>query len=253
MRWRAVSCAFSFQSSGVHACVWGLVDSFAVACNRGQSTTRGRSCGFWPLDGVQAAPTMLLMIDNYDSFTYNLVQYLGELGACVQVYRNDALTLSDIEGLRPQHIVISPGPCSPAEAGISVELIRQLGSRIPILGVCLGHQSIGQAFGGHVVHARQVMHGKISMIHHTGQGVFVGLPNPFEATRYHSLVIEKASLPDCLEMMAWTEHPEGSVDEIMGVRHRTFAIAGVQFHPESILTEHGYDLLKNFLRTEIRD
>ena len=191
---------------------------------------------------------MLLMLDNYDSFTYNLVQYLGELGADVCVRRNDALTLDDVEAMRPEHIVISPGPCTPDEAGISVELIRRFGGHIPILGVCLGHQSIAQAYAGKIVHADQVMHGKTSMIHHTGKGVFAGLPNPFEATRYHSLVIEKHSVPDCLEVTAWTEKHEGGIEEIMGVQHRTFPVAGVQFHPESILTQHGHDLLRNFLK-----
>lgn len=190
---------------------------------------------------------MLLMIDNYDSFTYNLVQYLGELGADVQVYRNDQLALSDIEELDPERIVISPGPCTPNEAGISVAAIRHFSGQLPILGVCLGHQSIGQAFGGRIVHAREIMHGKTSLIYHNKVGVFAGLPNPFEATRYHSLVIEKATLPDCLEITAWTQTPEGAVDEIMGVRHREFSIEGVQFHPESILTQQGHALLANFL------
>lgn len=190
---------------------------------------------------------MLLMLDNYDSFTYNLVQYLGELGADVHVYRNDALTVREVESMHPERIVISPGPCTPNQAGISVEVIEQLGDRIPILGVCLGHQAIGQAYGGKVVHAGQVMHGKVSLIHHTGQGVFAGLPNPFEATRYHSLVIEQVSLPDCLELTAWTRHDDGSVEEIMGVRHKHLPVEGVQFHPESILTQHGHALLKNFL------
>jgi anthranilate synthase component 2 len=183
------------------------------------------------------------MIDNYDSFTYNLVQYLGELGEDVQVYRNDQITVSGIEKIKPDHIVISPGPCTPNEAGISVETIQKLGGRIPILGVCLGHQSIGQAYGGKIVRARQLMHGKTSMIHHTNLGVFAGLPSPFEATRYHSLVIERASLPDCLELTAWTDD-----GEIMGVRHKTLAVEGVQFHPESILTQYGHELLANFLR-----
>ena len=191
---------------------------------------------------------MLLMIDNYDSFTYNLVQYLGELGADVQVYRNDKITLQDIESLHPGEIVISPGPCTPNEAGISVEAIRQFAGRIPILGVCLGHQSIGQAFGGRIVHAHEVMHGKTSWIHHKGVGVFEGLPNPFEATRYHSLVIETSTLPDCLEVTAWTADARGGMDEIMGVRHSELAVEGVQFHPESILTGCGHDLLRNFLR-----
>jgi len=187
------------------------------------------------------------MIDNYDSFTYNVVQYLGELGADVQVYRNDEITVAEIEDLNPERIVISPGPCTPNEAGISVATIEHFAGKKPILGICLGHQSIGQAFGGKIVRARQVMHGKTSMIHHRNQGVFKGLKNPFEATRYHSLVIEKVSLPDCLEVTAWTANADGSIDEIMGVRHKTLAIEGVQFHPESILTEHGHDLLRNFI------
>jgi anthranilate synthase component 2 len=191
---------------------------------------------------------MLLMIDNYDSFTYNLVQYLGELGADVCVYRNDQITLEEIEALAPEKIVISPGPCTPNEAGISLDTIRRFAGRIPILGVCLGHQSIGQAFGGRIVHARAIMHGKTSKIHHGDAGVFHGLPNPFEATRYHSLVIEKDSLPDCLEITAWTATSAGEIDEIMGVRHRTLQVEGVQFHPESILTGCGHDLLKNFLQ-----
>jgi anthranilate synthase component 2 len=191
---------------------------------------------------------MLLMIDNYDSFTYNLVQYLGELGADVRVYRNDRITLDEIERLAPERVVISPGPCTPNEAGVSVALIERFAGRWPILGVCLGHQSIGQAFGGNIVRAREVMHGKTSPIHHSDKGVFTGLTNPFEATRYHSLIIEKASLPDCLEVTAWTATPDGGVDEIMGVRHKSLPVEGVQFHPESILTRHGHDLLKNFLR-----
>ena len=190
---------------------------------------------------------MLLMIDNYDSFTYNLVQYLGELGADVQVYRNDRISLQEIEDLQPERIVISPGPCTPNEAGVSIDTIRQFAGRVPILGVCLGHQSIGQAFGGRIGHARAIMHGKTSMMHHGNTGVFRGLPNPFEATRYHSLVIEPDSLPDCLEVTAWTTDDGGAVDEIMGVRHKTMAVEGVQFHPESILTGCGHDLLKNFL------
>ncbi|HEX6829862.1 MAG TPA: aminodeoxychorismate/anthranilate synthase component II [Burkholderiales bacterium] len=185
---------------------------------------------------------MLLMIDNYDSFTYNLVQYLGELGEDVRVYRNDAVTLDEIAALKPARIVVSPGPCTPNEAGVSVPLIQRFSGQIPILGVCLGHQSIGQAFGGRIVHARTLMHGKTSMIHHTGQGVFRDLPDPFEATRYHSLVIERESIPDCLEVTAWTDD-----GEIMGVRHRALPVEGVQFHPESILTQHGHDLLRNFL------
>jgi len=190
---------------------------------------------------------MILMIDNYDSFTWNVVQYLGELGADVRVYRNDALTLVQIEALAPEKIVISPGPCTPNEAGISVAAIQHFAGKIPILGVCLGHQSIGQAFGGRIVRAREVMHGKTSPIFHADKGVFSGLTNPFEATRYHSLIIERETLPDCLEVTAWTQHADGSVDEIMGVRHREFMLEGVQFHPESILTEHGHDLLRNFL------
>ncbi len=190
---------------------------------------------------------MLLMIDNYDSFTYNLVQYFGELGAEVQVYRNDEIDCQQIEALNPDHLVISPGPCTPNEAGISVEAIRTFAGRLPILGVCLGHQSIGQAFGGKIVHAREVMHGKTSPIYHADTGIFSGLGNPYQATRYHSLVIEKESLPDCLEITAWTQTPDGEMDEIMGVRHREFDIQGVQYHPESILTEHGHDLLQNFL------
>ncbi len=190
---------------------------------------------------------MLLMIDNYDSFTYNLVQYFGELGADVHVYRNDQITVEEMQQLRPDHLVISPGPCTPNEAGVSVEAIRRLAGTVPILGVCLGHQSIGQAFGGRVVHAAAVMHGKTSMMHHADSGVFRGLENPFEATRYHSLVIEKDSLPACLEVTAWTQSDDGEVDEIMGVRHREFDVEGVQFHPESILTRHGHDLLRNFL------
>jgi len=191
---------------------------------------------------------MILMIDNYDSFTYNLVQYLGELGADVVVHRNDALSVADAAALRPERIVISPGPCTPSEAGICVELIQQLGGQIPILGVCLGHQAIGQAFGGRIVHAGQVMHGKVSRIRHRGEGVFRNIPDGFEATRYHSLVIDKGSLPECLEMTAWTEDGQGRIEEIMGVRHKTLPIEGVQFHPESILTQHGHDLLRNFLR-----
>jgi anthranilate synthase component 2 len=186
---------------------------------------------------------MLLMIDNYDSFTYNLVQYLGELGEEVVVYRNDEITLEKIAALKPEHIVISPGPCTPNEAGVSVPLIKRFAGEIPVLGVCLGHQSIGQAFGGKIVHAKQLMHGKTSNIHHAQQGVFRNLPSPFQATRYHSLVIERASLPECLEVTAWTDD-----GEIMGVRHKHLPIEGVQFHPESILTEHGHDLLRNFLR-----
>jgi anthranilate synthase component II len=190
---------------------------------------------------------MLLMIDNYDSFTYNLVQYFGELGADMRVYRNDELTLADIEKLAPSHIVISPGPCTPKEAGISVPTIKHFAGKIPLLGVCLGHQSIGEAFGGNIIRAKRVMHGKISAIHHSNQGVFGGLGNPFNATRYHSLVIEQATIPACLEVTAWTQNADGSIEEIMGVRHKTLPIEGVQFHPESILTEHGHQLLQNFL------
>ncbi len=190
---------------------------------------------------------MMLMIDNYDSFTYNLVQYLGELGADVAVHRNDQISIADIEAMNPERIMISPGPCTPNEAGVSMDVIRHFAGKLPILGVCLGHQSIGQVFGGKIVHAREIMHGKTSMIHHKGIGVFAGLNNPYEATRYHSLVIEKESVPECLEVTAWTENEDGSMDEIMGVRHKEFAIEGVQFHPESILTEHGHDLLQNFL------
>jgi len=185
---------------------------------------------------------MLLMIDNYDSFTYNLVQYFGELGAKVEVHRNDELTIDDIARLKPEQIVISPGPCTPNEAGVSVDTIKRFAGEIPILGVCLGHQSIGQAFGGHIVRAKQLMHGKTSPIHHHDVGVFKGLPAPFTATRYHSLVIERESLPDALEITAWTED-----GEIMGVRHKSLPVEGVQFHPESILTQHGHDLLRNFL------
>ncbi len=190
---------------------------------------------------------MLLMIDNYDSFTYNLVQYFGELGADVRVYRNDQITLAEIEGLAPNHIVISPGPCTPNEAGISIDVIKRFSGETPVLGVCLGHQSIGQAFGGRIVHANEIMHGKTSLIKHKGSDVFTGLENPFVATRYHSLVVEKDTLPDCLETTAWTETPDGEIDEVMGVRHRDYPVIGVQFHPESILTRHGHDLLTNFL------
>jgi anthranilate synthase component 2 len=190
---------------------------------------------------------MVLMIDNYDSFTYNLVQYLGELGAEVRVVRNDELDVDEALALEPERIVVSPGPCTPNEAGISVALIRAAAGRVPILGVCLGHQSIGQAFGGRVVKARAVMHGKTSPIHHSGVGVFAGLAQPFEATRYHSLVIDTDSLPDSFEVTAWTVDETGARDEIMGVRHRELPVQGVQFHPESILTRHGHDLLRNFL------
>ena len=191
---------------------------------------------------------MLLMIDNYDSFTYNVVQYLGELGADVQVFRNDEITLEQIEALNPAQLVVSPGPCTPNEAGVSVSAIEHFAGRLPIFGICLGHQSIGQAFGGRIVRARQVMHGKTSLVYHNNSGVFEGLANPVEVTRYHSLVIEQASLPACLEVTAWTQDAEGGIDEIMGVRHRTLDIEGVQFHPESILTQQGHDLLANFLK-----
>ncbi len=190
---------------------------------------------------------MLLMIDNYDSFTYNLVQYFGELGAKVKVYRNDEITIEQIAAMKPDQLVISPGPCSPAEAGISVAAIHAFAGKIPILGVCLGHQSIGAAFDGRIVHARQLMHGKTSPVHHKGQGVFRGLPDPLVCTRYHSLAIERETLPECLEITAWTDD-----GEIMGVRHRSLPIEGVQFHPESILTEHGHELLRNFLAQEPR-
>jgi len=192
---------------------------------------------------------MLLMIDNYDSFTYNLVQYFGELGVEVEVHRNDKISVAEIEKRDPKYIVISPGPCTPNEAGVSVETIRYFAGKKPILGVCLGHQSIGQAFGGKIIHAKAIMHGKTSLVHHKDTGVFRGLANPFEATRYHSLVIEQASLPDCLEVTAWTLDAENEIDEIMGVRHKEYAIEGVQFHPESILTMPGHDLLRNFLET----
>jgi anthranilate synthase component 2 len=194
---------------------------------------------------------MLLMIDNYDSFTYNLVQYLGELSADVVVHRNDEITVDEIKALKPERIMISPGPCTPDEAGISMQAIETFSGEIPILGVCLGHQSIGQVFGGKIIHAKEIMHGKTSFIHHKDNHVFSGLTNPYTATRYHSLVIEKESLPDCLEITAWTETESGEMDEIMGVRHKTMNVEGVQFHPESILTEHGHDLLKNFLDSKI--
>ena len=191
---------------------------------------------------------MILMIDNYDSFTYNIVQYLLELGAEVEVRRNDEITIAEIETMAPEKIVISPGPCTPNEAGISLETVDHFAGKIPILGICLGHQSIGQSFGGTIGRAGSVMHGKTSAIHHSGEGVFAGLKQPFEATRYHSLVVDKATLPSTLEVTAWTEK-DGEVDEIMGLRHRELGIEGVQFHPESILTEHGYDLLNNFLKS----
>ncbi|MDQ1120343.1 MULTISPECIES: aminodeoxychorismate/anthranilate synthase component II [Pseudoxanthomonas] len=190
---------------------------------------------------------MLLMIDNYDSFTYNLVQYLQSLGAEVEVVRNDALDVDRIVEMAPQRIVISPGPCTPNEAGVSLEVIERLGATTPILGVCLGHQSIGQAYGGDVIRAGRIMHGKVSPIRHEGRGVFAGLPDRYEATRYHSLVVDKTTLPPALEVTAWTENEDGSIEEIMGLRHREFPVEGVQFHPESILTQHGHALLKNFL------
>ena len=189
----------------------------------------------------------VVMIDNYDSFTYNLVQYFGELGADVTVVRNDQVTVEDIEKLAPDKLVVSTGPCTPKEAGISVEAILKFAGKTPILGVCLGHQSIGYAFGGNIVHAKSIMHGKTSLVYHHNQGVFKGLNNPFTATRYHSLVIEQESIPDCLEITAWTQDETGKLDEIMGVRHKQLDIEGVQFHPESILTEHGHDMLRNFL------
>ena len=191
---------------------------------------------------------MLLMIDNYDSFTYNIVQYFGELGVDVQVYRNDEISIEQIEALKPEQLVISPGPCTPNEAGVSVAAINYFAGKLPILGICLGHQSIAQAFGGRIVRAGQVMHGKISPVYHRDQGVFKGLANPFSATRYHSLVIEQQSLPDCLEVTAWTETATGDLEAIMGVRHKALDIEGVQFHPESILTEQGHDMLRNFLQ-----
>lgn len=194
---------------------------------------------------------MLLMIDNYDSFTYNLVQYFGELGADVVVHRNDQISIAEIEALNPERIVISPGPCTPNEAGISMAVIKHFAGKKPMLGVCLGHQSIGQVFGGKIIRARQTMHGKTSMIYHKGVGVFANLKNPYEATRYHSLVIEKQTIPECLEVTAWTQNPDGSLDEIMGVRHKQYAIEGVQFHPESILTEYGHELLENFLKIKL--
>jgi anthranilate synthase component 2 len=192
---------------------------------------------------------MLLMIDNYDSFTYNLVQYFAELGEEVKVVRNDELDVAGIAALQPARIVISPGPCTPNEAGVSLAVLSAFAGRVPMLGVCLGHQSLGQAFGGRVIRAGRIMHGKTSPIRHAGQGVFAGIPDGFEATRYHSLVVERETLPDCLEMTAWTEHADGSIEEIMGLRHREHAIQGVQFHPESILTQHGHAMLKNFLAT----
>ncbi|MFO1419074.1 MAG: aminodeoxychorismate/anthranilate synthase component II [Methylotetracoccus sp.] len=192
--------------------------------------------------------TRILMIDNYDSFTYNLVQYLAELGAEVEVVRNDQISVDQVPDYRPDKIVISPGPCTPREAGISVDVIRRYQGVYPILGVCLGHQSIGYAFGGAVIHAKSIMHGKCSLVYHRDVGVFHGLDNPFQATRYHSLVIAQDSLPDCLELTAWTQDDQGRVDEIMGVRHRELPVEGVQFHPESILTAQGHELLDNFIR-----
>ena len=191
---------------------------------------------------------MLLMIDNYDSFTYNLVQYFGELKMDVQVHRNDEITIKEIEKLKPEYLVISPGPCTPNEAGISIDVIRHFAGKVPILGVCLGHQSIGQAFGGKIIHAKEIMHGKTSNIFHNSVGVFNGLlHSPLEATRYHSLVIDAETLPECFEITAWTENEKGGMDEIMGIRHKEYAIEGIQFHPESILTQHGHAMLKNFL------
>lgn len=191
---------------------------------------------------------MLLMVDNYDSFTYNVVQYFGELKADVKVVRNDEVSVADIEAEDPAYVVISPGPCTPNEAGISLEAVKYFSGKRPLLGICLGHQSIGQAFGGSIVRASQVMHGKVSPVYHNNTGVFTGLPSPFNATRYHSLVIDKNTLPACLEITAWTQNDDGSIDEIMGIKHREFAVEGVQFHPESILTEHGHQLLDNFLQ-----
>jgi anthranilate synthase component 2 len=198
----------------------------------------------WAMMRIRA---VLLMIDNYDSFTYNVVQYLGELGADVQVFRNDAISIAEIESLNPAQIVISPGPCTPTEAGVSMEVISHFAGKVPLLGICLGHQSIGQVYGGEIIRAKKVMHGKLSAIHHSGQGVFTDLTMPFMATRYHSLVVDAKSLPDCLDVIAWTEDENGDIDEIMGVRHKELAVEGVQFHPESILSEHGHALLNNFL------
>lgn len=195
---------------------------------------------------------MLLMIDNYDSFTYNVVQYLAELGADVRVYRNDEIDVDAIEALKPERIVISPGPCTPDEAGISMAVIERFAGRLPLLGICLGHQSLGQVFGGQVVRARQVMHGKTSPIYHNGTGVFSDLPSPYIATRYHSLVVDRATLPDVFEVTAWTQDSEGGIDEIMGLRHRETGAEGVQFHPESVLSEQGHALLKNFLEQPAR-
>ena len=194
---------------------------------------------------------MLLMIDNYDSFTYNVVQYFSELGADVQVYRNDEITVAEMSALKPDHIVISPGPCTPNEAGVSLEAIKHFAGKVPLLGICLGHQSLGQVFGGDVIRARQVMHGKLSPVYHNGRGVFAGVENPFTCTRYHSLVVDKTTLPECLEVTAWTQNEDGTMDEIMGLRHRERAVEGVQFHPESIMTDFGHDLLDNFLKQSI--
>lgn len=194
---------------------------------------------------------MLLMIDNYDSFTYNIVHYFQELNADIRVFRHDEISLEQIEQLQPDHLVISPGPCTPDEAGISLAAIEYFSGKLPVLGVCLGHQSLAQVFGGQVIRAKEVMHGKTSPVYHTGQGVFSGLPSPFEATRYHSLVVDQNSLPDCLEITAWTQQDDGTLDEIMGLRHKTLPVEGVQFHPESILTAHGHDMLKNFLKRQL--
>ena len=191
---------------------------------------------------------MLLMIDNYDSFTYNLVQYFGELGQVVEVHRNDEITINEIEKLNPEFLVISPGPCTPNEAGVSVEAIKHFSGKVPMLGVCLGFQAMVQAFGGNVVGAKKIMHGKISPVHHTNKGVFTDLKNPLNATRYHSLVAEQSSLPDCFDITAWTKDGQGDIDEIMGIKHKDFALEGVQFHPESILTEEGHEMLDNFLK-----
>ena len=190
---------------------------------------------------------MLLMIDNYDSFTYNIVQYFGELNQELKVVRNDQVTLEDIEQWQPKYLVIGPGPCSPTEAGISIPAINHFAGKIPLLGVCLGHQAIGQAFGGNIIRAKTVMHGRLSDMHHSSKGIFSNLPSPFAATRYHSLVIEQESLPECLEVTCWTNQADGSIEEIMGVKHKTLAVEGVQFHPESILSQHGHQIFKNFL------
>jgi anthranilate synthase component 2 len=194
---------------------------------------------------------MILMIDNYDSFTYNIVQYLAELGASVEVFRNDEIDLAQIEALAPEKIIISPGPCTPKEAGISISVVEHFKGVIPIFGVCLGHQTIGDVFGGNVIRAREVMHGKVSPVYHNEKGVFDGLPQGFNVTRYHSLVVDKASLPECLEITAWTQTPDGAMDEIMGLRHKEFDIEGVQYHPESILSEHGHAQLKKFIERSL--